>query len=155
MDQRKVAQTYTWLEWEASGNRYTAWPGNSSELSKLNMLADRFFKNHTWIWDGKPHWAYNTEFMKLIPERKSIEWTPNVISSSVQINENIASIRLRSNTPNLKTYQVKEQSEGSWKNIPDSVEIKLTKERNEILFRAVNLADVNGPEHTIIISING
>jgi hypothetical protein len=90
--------------------------------------------------------------MKLIPDRESFEWTPNVIASSVTITGNIAMIKLRSNTPNLKTYQVKELPDGAWRNIPDSVEIKLTKERNELLFRAVNLADVNGPEHKIILA---
>ena len=148
----RFAQTYTWLEWESSNNRFTDWPGNSNELSKMNMLADGYFKGHTWIWDGKPHWAYNTEFMKLVPDRKSIEWTPNVISSSVKIDENTARIKLQSNTPNLKTYQVKEQPDGLWKNVSDSVEIRLTNKRNEIFFRAVNLADVSGPEHKIIIS---
>ncbi len=148
----RFAQTYTWLEWESFGNRFTSWPTNSHDLSKLNMFADAYFKDHMWIWDGKPHWAYNTEFMKLIPDRKSIEWTPNVIASSVHINGNIATFKLRSNTPNLKTYQVKEQPADDWRNIPDSVQIKLLKERNEIVFRAVNLAEVSGPEHKIIIS---
>ena len=148
----RFAQTYTWLEWESSNNRFTAWPGNSDELSKLNMLADAYFKDHTWIWDDKPHWAYNTEFMIKVPERKSIEWTPNVVASWVNINGNIARIKLRSNTPNLKTYQVKDQSGDVWKNISDSLEIKLENERNEFLFRAVNLAEVSGPEHKIIIT---
>jgi len=118
----------------------------------MNMFADGYFKDHMWIWDGKPHWAYNTEFMKLIPDRKSFEWTPNVIASTVYITGNIAAIKLKSNTPNLKTYQMKDQSDGVWKNIPDSVEIKLVKEKNEIVFRAVNLAEVSGPEHRIFIS---
>ena len=148
----RFAQTYTWIEWESSSNRFTGWPGNSHDLSKMNMFADGYFKDHMWIWDGKPHWAYNTEFMKLIPDRKSFEWTPNVIASTVYVTGNIATIKLRSNTPNLKTYQVKDQPDGAWRNIPDSVKIKLDKDRNEILFRAVNLADVNGPEHKIILS---
>ena len=148
----RFAQTYTWLEWESSSNRYSAWPANSHDLSKMNMFADGYFKDHMWIWDGKPHWAYNTGFMKLIPDRKSIEWTPNVIASSVFITGNIATIKLKSNTPNLKTYQVKDRPDGAWRNIPDSIEIKLPKERNEIVFRTVNLAEVSGPEHKIIIS---
>jgi hypothetical protein len=37
---------------------------------------------------------------------------------------------------------VKDQPDGAWRNIPDSVKIKLDKDRNEIVFRAVNLADV-------------
>jgi hypothetical protein len=52
------AQWYTWIEWEKSNNRFMVWPAFNS---KLNMYADDYFNNHTWIWDGKPHWAYNTE----------------------------------------------------------------------------------------------
>jgi hypothetical protein len=148
----RFAQTYTWIEWESSNNRYTGWPGNSHALSKMNMLADEYFKNHTWIWDGKPHWAYNTEFMKLITDRKAIEWTPNVITTTTTINRDIATIELNSNTPNLKTYQMKELPGSEWKNISDSIEVVLNKERNEILFRAVNLAGVTGPEHKIILA---
>jgi hypothetical protein len=148
----RFAQTYTWLEWESANNRYTEWPGNSHALSKMNMLADEYFKNHTWIWDGKPHWAYNTEFMKLIPDRKAIEWTPNVINTTTTIKHDIATIELNSNTPNLKTYQMKELPGSDWKNISDSIDVELKKERNEILFRAVNLAGVTGPEHKIIIA---
>ena len=148
----RFAQTYTWLEWESANNRYTEWPGNSHALSKMNMLADEYFKNHTWIWDGKPHWAYNTEFMKLIPDRKAIEWTPNLITTTTTINRDIATIELNSNTPNLKTYQMKEPPGSDWKNISDSINVELKKDRNEILFRAVNLAGVTGPEHKIIIA---
>ena len=148
----RFAQTYTWLEWESANNRYTEWPGNSHELSKMNMLADEYFKNHTWIWDGKPHWAYNTEFMKLIPDRKAIEWTPNVITATTTIKSDIATIALNSNTPNLKTYQMKDLPGSDWKNISDSIEVELRKERNELFFRTVNRAGVTGPEHKIIIA---
>jgi hypothetical protein len=148
----RFAQTYTWLEWESFSNRFTDWPKNSHNLSKMNMLADGYFKDHMWIWDGKPHWAYNTEFMKLVADRKSIEWTPNVIASTVYITGNTATIKLKSNTPNLETYQVKELPDVVWKNIPDSVEIKLVREKNEFVFRTLNLAKVSGPEHKIIIS---
>jgi len=116
------------------------------------MLVDEYFKNHTWIWDRKPHWAYNTEFMKLIGDRNAIEWTPNVITTAIKIKGKIATIELRSNTPNLKTYQMKELPDSDWKDISNSIEMELKKERNEIHFRAVNLAGVKGPEHKIIIA---
>ena len=72
----RFAQTYTWIEWESVNNRFTGWPDNSGALARLNMFADDYFKNNTWIWDGKPHWAYNTENMILVPDRNAFEWTP-------------------------------------------------------------------------------
>ena len=60
-------------------------------------------------------------------------------------------MELNSNTPNLKTYQVKETPEGEWKDISNSVELELKKDKNEMAFRTMNLADVTGPEHKIIL----
>jgi hypothetical protein len=148
------AQTYTWIEWEKSNNRFTVWPAFDS---KLNMYQDDYFKNHTWIWDGKPHWAYNKpEYMNRINERKAIEWTPNTISSKVTLDGNKARIELQSNTPNLKTYQMKENpgeepAASEWKDIAATTTVELKKDTNEILFRTKNLAGVTGAEHKIII----
>jgi hypothetical protein len=58
----QFAQTYTWIEWGIfpptglQGGREIV-----HALSKMNMFADGYFKDHMWIWDGKPHWAYNTD----------------------------------------------------------------------------------------------
>jgi hypothetical protein len=142
------AQWYTWIEWEKSNNRFTVWPAFNS---KLNMYQDDYFKNHTWIWDGKPHWAYNTEYLNRVKERKAIEWTPNTISSKVTIEGTKARIELHSITPNLKTCQMKEMPGGDWKDVSNAVEIELKKDRNEIVFRVVNLAGAIGPEHKIIV----
>ena len=143
------AQTYTWIEWEKSNNRFMLWPAFDS---KLNMYQDDYFKNHTWIWDGKPHWAYNKpEYMVRVNERKAIEWTPNTISSKVTIDGSKAKVELQSTTPNLKTYQMKEMPDGNWKDVSNAVEIELKKDTNEFVFRVVNLAGVTGPEHKIII----
>lgn len=145
----EFARTYLWLEWDKYNNRYSIWPHDSATLIMYN---DPYFKNHTWIWDKKPHWAYNTHYMKLVSDRRAIEWTPNTISSRVLIKGSKAKIHLTSTTPNLKTYQMNELSDGVWKNIPDSVEIDLRKEENKIIFRTMNLAGVTGVEHKIIIS---
>lgn len=142
------ARTYTWIEWDKYNNRYTIFPYDSAELIMYN---DTYFKTHTWIWDGKPHWAYHTEFMTLVADRHAIEWTPNTISSKVLIKGNKAKIKIISETPNFKAYQMKESPDGKWKNIPDSVEINLKKEKYEMVFRTENLAGVTGPEHKIII----
>ena len=147
------AQWYTWIEWEKSNNRFTVWPVFDS---KLNMYQDDYFKNHTWIWDGKPHWAYNKpEYMNRVNERKAIEWTPNTISSKVTIERSKSKIELYSNTPNLKTYQMKMPGEDTeaigWKDVSKVVEVELKKDTNEFVFRVVNLAGIIGPEHNIII----
>jgi hypothetical protein len=120
------------------------------------VYEDEYFKNHTWLWDGKPHWAYNTEYLNRVKERKAIEWTPNTIASTVTIDGNRAKIELKSTTPNLKTYQVKDLTGGdpnaiSWKDISNVWETELQKDKNEMIFRTVNLAGVTGPEHKIII----
>jgi len=38
-----------------------------------------------------------------------------------------------------------------WKDVSNTVETKLEKDKNEIAFRVVNLAGVTGPEHKIIL----
>ncbi len=150
------AQVYTWISWEKVNNRFTGWPANSNQLDTLNMYADDYFKNNTWFWEGKPHWAYGTEFMRQVTDRKAIEWTPNTISSKVIIEGNKARIELNSETPNLKTYQMKELPGGDpiaigWKDVSNTLSLKLKNNRNEFVFRTVNLAGVNGPEHKVVI----
>ena len=148
----QFAQTYSWIEWERTNNRFTAWPDNRHEISKLNMLADPYFKNNTWIWDGRPHWAYKTEFMNLVEDREAIEWTPNTISADVKIAGDTAHIDLNSNTPNLKNYQMKESPDGEWNDISNPVTVALKKNKNELVFRPVNIAEVPGLEYKVIIA---
>lgn len=145
------AQTYTWIEWESYNDRYTNWPQSGDHVSILNMYADDYFKNNKWIWDGKPHWAYGTEFMKLVADRNAIEWTPNTIESSVKVDGDLVHIDLDSETPNLRAYQMK-RADGQWKDVSSSVEIPLPGDRSENLFRVVNLAGVPGPEYKIVIN---
>ena len=125
------ARTYAWLEWDKYNDRYTPDSGIEGDRGILNMYSDEYFKTHTWIWDGKPHWAYNTKFMNLVSDRKAIEWTPNTIASKIMIENNKAKIELRSTTPNFKTYQMKELPDGNWKDVPSGVEANLKKDRNE------------------------
>jgi hypothetical protein len=145
------ARTYAWIEWDTYNDRYTAKADFDGDRAKLNMYQDEYFKNHTWIWDKKPHWAYNTKYMNLVPDRNAIEWTPNTITAKVIIERNKARIELNSTTPNLKTYQMKEMPDGDWKDVSNVVELGLKKDKNEIVFRTENLADVTGPEHKVII----
>ena len=150
----KFASIYTWLSWGQYGNRYSNSPKTNTDY--MIVYEDDYFKNHTWLWDGKPHWAYNTEYLNRVKERKAIEWTPNTISSKVTIDGNKAKIDLKSITPNLKTYQMKEMPDShptaiGWNDISNIIEIELKKDKNEFIFRTVNLAGVTGPEHKIII----
>jgi hypothetical protein len=147
------ARIYTWLSWGKYNNRYVNWPNTKTDY--MIVYEDDYFKNHTWLWDGKPLWAYNTEYMNRVKERKAIEWTPNTISSKVTIEGSKERIELHSITPNLKTYQMREMPGGDpigigWKDVSNNVVIELKKDTNEIIFRTENLAGVTGPEHKII-----
>lgn len=142
------ARIYTWISWDKYNNRYSNWPNDSSDLV---MYEDAYFKSHTWIRDGKPHWAYHTRYLHLVADRKAIEWTPNTIASKVNIEGATAVIELNAVTPNLKSYQMKDLPDGDWKDVTSRVEIKLKKDKNEIVFRTINLAGVTGPIHKIVI----
>jgi hypothetical protein len=148
----RFAQTYTWIEWESVNNRFTSWPDNSSDLAKLNMFADDYFKNNTWIWDGKPHWAYNTKNMILVSDRNALYWTPNTIKADVKIEGEMASIALNSDTPNLMSYQMKDFRDREWKDISNPVTLSLKNNRNEILFRTMNMVGVPGIPYKVIVS---
>ncbi|MBN9385835.1 MAG: DUF4832 domain-containing protein [Chitinophagaceae bacterium] len=142
------AATYTNIEWNKHSDLYTQWPKDGSYQL---MYGDRYFSTHTWIWDGKPHWAYNTPHMQIVSDKSALEWTPNTIASTVVIEGSQATISLRSSTPNLKTYQLRRKKNGPWENTPAVTKLPLTKERNEFFFRTINLAGVTGPEHTVVI----
>lgn len=145
----QLARAYTWISWYKNNNRYSGHPDSSADII---MYQDDYFKNHTWLWDGKPHWAYNTKFLHLVSDSAKIEWTPNTVSSKVLIEGNKAIISLTSDTANLKTYQMKIKPNEEWKKISNTAEINLTADKNEIIFRAENIAGVTGPEHKIIIA---
>ncbi|HUQ67734.1 MAG TPA: transglutaminase domain-containing protein [Flavitalea sp.] len=143
-------QWYTWLEWDHTNNRYSAWPHFTS---RINMYRDDYFKNHIWIWDGKPHWAYNTDVINFVDSRHAIEWTPNTILGSVVIDGQSATISLKSNTPNFREYQMKNISEGTWAKCDSVVTLPLDKDRVELAFHSVNAANVTGPEYKIVLNI--
>ena len=142
------ASVYTNIEWNKHNDLYTNWPKDSSYMIMYN---DNYFKHHVWIWDGKPHWAYNTPHMQLISDRSAIEWTPNTIASTVKIEGDKAIISLITSTPNFKTYQMKDSENEDWKNISTPAEVPLKKDKNEFIFRIVNTAGVSGPEHIVKI----
>lgn len=147
---QRSAQTYTWIEYHTHNDMFTAWPNHETLLSMYN---DDYFKSHTWIWGDGPHWAYElSDFMRLVEERDAIEWTPNTINSEVKIEDQVAEIKLNSETPNLREYQVKEKPSEEWVKLEKSMRIQLKKKRYELFFRTVNLLGVTGPEHQVVIS---
>ncbi|MFT3702119.1 MAG: hypothetical protein QM802_07105 [Agriterribacter sp.] len=146
---KDFAQAYTWISFEKINNRFTNWPQNSDTLNYINVYDDQYFDNNTWYRDGKPHWAYHTRFWLPVKERKAIEWTPNTVAIKATVENNTAYVRLQSSTPNFKTYQMKTAPGNDWKNITDSITIALNKENIVLDFRAVNLANVAGPESQV------
>ncbi|MBX3242146.1 MAG: transglutaminase domain-containing protein [Chitinophagaceae bacterium] len=144
----QLARVYTWISWYKENDRYTRWPDNSDDIV---LYQDEYTQTHTWLWDGKPLWAYNTTFLHWIDDKNKIGWTPNTISSNAVITGNKVKIDLISATPNLKTYQVMEKHGKEWKDIAATFESDLTEKRYEWTFRAVNTAGVSGKEHKIII----
>ena len=148
----RFAQTYTWVEWEAANDRFTNWPNNDDAVSHLIMYSDDYFKNNMWIWDNKPHWAYKTEYMIPIESRNALEWTPNTVKVDVRIDGEKAIVKLQSDTPNLKSYQMKLSTENEWADVADSLTVELKDDRNELTFRTTNLAGVSGTPSKIIIA---
>jgi hypothetical protein len=151
-DSEVNAETYRWCSWETSTNWFTHTPAARS--STLVMLDDENFRGNTWYRDGKPHWAYKTPYLIATRNRSWIEWTPNVISSSVKVAGDKAAVNLASFTPNIRAYQVK-AADGDWADCDEQVELPLRKELNRFTFRAVNLFGVEGPEHQVRIEWRG
>jgi len=150
LSREQNAQTYTWIEWHGHNDMFTVWP-NHQEL--LIMYEDDFFRNNTWIWDNKPHWAYaQPEFMKKVPERDAIYWTPNTIQSDVKVTGKVTHIVLTSETPNLKEYQVKYLPSDEWTATDPNLDVNLKGTKVDMVFRVINLAGVTGPEHRITLS---
>lgn len=144
------AQSYTWLSWERSNNRFSQWPSCKNEVSHGNYFLDSYSRNNTWIRDGRRHWAYDTPYMHWVSEKTAIEWTPNLISSSVRIKGAIAEIKLESDTPNFLYYEMKTKN-GKWLRVTDQVRVKCRGEKTELKFRSVNVLGVYGPEHRIVL----
>ncbi len=146
----RSTQTYTWIEYHTNNDMFTAWPNHETLLS---MYEDEYFKSHTWFWGDGPHWAYEKpDFMRLVKDRDAIDWTPNTIASEILIEGDVAEIKLNSEKPNLKEYQMKVMPSEEWEKVDDLVSVTLSKKRHEMYFRTVNLLGVTGPEHHVVIS---
>lgn len=140
--------TYRWCSWETDTNRFTMFPARNT--STLVMLDDEIFRSNTWYRDGKPHWAYNTPYLIATTRRDWIEWTPNVITSKVNIKDDKAHVFLSSCTPNFRSFQ--RMDNGTWRDCDEQIELSLDRHiRNRFRFRTINLFGVAGPEHNIEI----
>ncbi len=140
--------TYRWCSWETITNHFTSYPAPLTSI--LVMLDDPVFRAGTWYRDGKPHWAYQTPYLVTTTRRDWIEWTPNVIASTVTVEGGRAGVALRSFTPNFKTYQVR-AGDGEWKDCEDTLSLALEKRLNRFAFRAVSLFGITGPVHRVEI----
>ena len=142
--------TYRWGSWETSTNRFTAFPAKAT--STLVMLDDEIFRNNTWYRGGKPHWAYDTPYLIKSTRRDWIEWTPNVITSKVTIQDGKARVVLSSCTPNFRSFQIKDD-DGTWRDCGEEVELSLdSRTRKRFSFRTINLFGVTGPVHRVEIA---
>jgi hypothetical protein len=148
MTKEYFANVFTNIEWDRQMDLYVQWPTDGSYEIMYN---DDYFKQHPWIWDGKPHWAYHTPHMILVGDRKGIEWTPNTIATKLNIGRDSVLISATSVTPNLKSYQLKRPGDAGWTDIPATVSVPLEGDKNEIDLRVVNTAGVTGPVHKVVI----
>lgn len=144
-----TAETYRWCSWENTTNRFTSFPSTGNSV--LFMLDDSNFRSNTWYRDGKPHWAYNTPYLITTTRRDWIEWTPNVISSKVELKGDAVEVFLSSFTPNFKSYQMRCR-DGDWADCEEWLRLPLEKTLNEFSFRTVNLFGVAGPVHRINVA---
>lgn len=142
------AQIYTWVAWNGFSNYFTTWPDFKDMIV---MYDDDFYKNNFWFHSGKKHWTYRQpQFLKLVENRGIIEWTPNTISSQVTIEDKNAIIKLRSDTPNFKEYQMKKSLDSEWKKVDNRIDLELSNPSHQFHFRTVNLAGVTGPVHKLL-----
>jgi len=143
---------YRFVAWDVNTNRFTSFP--AAPCSTYWVWSDKFWKENTWYYEGSKHWAYGPGLFIGVENRDWLEWTPNTINSSVKVDGRQGQIELASFTPGFKTYQLK-AGDGQWTDCTDRLSLPLENKPNSFVFRAVNLADVTGPEHRVEIDWQG
>ncbi len=150
MSKEEFAQTYTWITWDAYTDMFTQWPKHNVLLI---MYGDDYFKNNTWIRGKRPHWIYGSpESLRVVEDIDEIYFTPNTIASHVAIDGGTAKIKLVSDTPGFKEYQMRKIPGDKWETVRPEIEIDLEDQKYELAFRAVNFAGVTGPEHKVVLA---
>jgi hypothetical protein len=140
--------SYRFVAWDMNTNRFTSFP--AAPCSTYWVWADKYWKEHTWYYEGSKHWAYGPGLFVGVENRDWLEWTPNVISPKVKINGDEATVRLTSFTPNFKTFQMR-PSGGQWTDCDEQVALPLAKRPASFEFRTMNLAGVTGPVNRVEI----
>jgi putative CocE/NonD family hydrolase len=146
----QFARIYSWISWSKTNNDYSGWPGSDS---RLLVYGDNYFMSHTWMRNGKPHWAYNTPYFDTVISKRSIEWTPNVVNANCAFRNDSAIITLTSETPNLLRYEMSLSVGGNWSEVVPVIPVKLEGDR-DFYFRAVNKAGIAGPRYYLPIRLH-
>jgi hypothetical protein len=146
--------TYRFVAYELTGDRHTQSGWSSGALA---VWEDEYFRTHAWHrWSGPPggraplHWALRRNFFIRVAHRDWIEWTPNVVSVSAEIQGQAARVRLRSHTPNFDRYEMLAPG-GQWKKTGAEFDLKLEGPQVRREFRSVNTAGVAGPVSRVLI----
>jgi hypothetical protein len=141
---------YWWVAYRVRQNMFTQphWSGGS----RLVIFDNEAFRNTVWFRGGadgslSPHWAYRAGAFVPTSDRQQIEWTPGVPGLRVrQVSTGILEVRVRSTTPNFKTYLIR-IDDGAEQSILDGrLRWHLNKGQNVLEVRSINLFGVSGPE---------
>jgi hypothetical protein len=149
LSKERFAQTYTWIKWNKFGNPHSFYPKKNNEF--IMVYQDDYYNNNTYYRSGAPVDPDYMATWRKIKNRKSIEWSPNVLNISTKLIGDTVNIQIISETPNLKEYQIKENMNGSWKKVEAQINLKLSKNKHLWFFRSVNFANVTGPESKLIV----
>jgi len=89
---------------------------------RLLVWDNLYFRRSTWYRNAGParvkHWAYANQAFVRVRAKEGIDWTPGVPGLVArQRAPHVLDVRLRSATPNFKTYRVRFDG-GSWRNCP-------------------------------------
>ncbi len=144
----RTPRTYNFVGWMLSGNVHSSWPQQRSSVEIV--YDDEYWRTHTWFRDGREHWAYKAGYFLPITQRGWIEWTPNVLRVRTNVNGPVANVRINSCTPNFKEYQIRAEG-GSWEPVENAFSLQLSQPRHDWRLRSVNVMNVPGPEHHLVI----
>lgn len=120
---------------------------------RLLVWDNLYFRRSTWYRNAGParvkHWAYANQAFVRVRAKEGIDWTPGVPGLAArQHAPHVLDVRLRSATPNFKTYRVRIDG-GSWRNCPSGrLRWKLTPGTHTLEVRVRNLFGHEGPPVT-------
>ena len=66
------------------------------------------------------------------------------------VKGSVADVRIDSSTPNFKEYQMKSAG-GNWEAVENTLSLQLSQPRHEWRLRSLNVMNVPGPEHRLVI----